>query len=613
MAEAGELDKLSVAQRNSLGIVDLRSKSQKKTKKEPVRYLIDDKCGICGDIKDATEVFFPYQVDYRGRTYPISAGVNPQVDDVGRSLLQFAAGERLDKIGARWLAVHVANSWGRDVTQQPKPGDLGKASFRDRLKWVRTNAKSIKECAADPYTNRWWMKAAKPWRFLAACIEWSQFRSNPRNFDSCLPVTIDGTCNGLQHIAALRLNAQLADETNLAPSDEPKDIYRTIANQLKLVLETEKEAGVEVAAQWLKEVEIDRDVCKSAVMTTPYGVTRYGIASQLFDETFTAAFHIPGHGPIRVKHIQNYGRLEQRLRSKEDDVSRFIWSRLPSPVRKAITSVVEDRKKCCKLVVDALNHIVQGEPIFDGKIFTKLSDETTKLLNSNPEGADLARLNKLLLLDAYRVEIRRTQGTRWRCCWYLAGKLEECIRKTVDPGDTLKTWLQSVAEVRAEANEGISWVSPSGFAVTQKALHMKKHNVGAGRMAFISYTPKLPPQVDLQKQKSKITPNFIHSLDAAHLMRTVRSLKAEKTDKDGVVHKGLRDFGVIHDGYVVHACHVHRLQKTLREEFIKMYSKDLLRDFRSQQSLATDCEMAEPPSRGDFDITQVKKSQYFFC
>jgi hypothetical protein len=609
MMFAGELTDLVEAQIKPLGLL-VTSKAPKKSKnaeREPVRYVIDDKCDVCRDIKDTAEIFFPYQVDYRGRAYPVSAGVNPQVDDVGRALLQFATGKPLNKVGARWLAVHLANSWGRDVTLKPKPGDMGKVAYRVRVNWVRTNAKRIKECAVDPFGSRWWMKAAKPWRFLAACFEWNRYRSNPRYFTTHLPVTIDGTCNGLQHIAALRLNSHLATETNLAPSEEPHDIYRTIADQLKGVLEREKQAGEEKAIQWLKHVEIDRDVCKSAVMTTPYGVTQTGMAGQLFEEDFSAALHIPGHGPFFVEHMRNYDRFEQRLLNKSDGVSEFVWNRLSGHVQQTLKSLDFTAKERCKLVVLQLNAIVERESIYDPSIFTNLSDETNELLKTNPDGDAVARLNKLLLLDSYPLEIKKTQGHRWWCCWYLAGKLEECIRQAVDPDDDLKKWLQEVATGRAKRNEGTSWVSPSGFPVAQRALIMQPHEIEVGRCKININKPKGKRtngfKVSVQSQKNKIAPNFIHSLDAAHLMRTVRSLKS----------KGVDDFGVIHDGYVVHACHVDQLQSTLREEFVQMYSKDLLQDFCSQQNFAGFLVPTAPPKPGDFDIRKVIESEYFFC
>lgn len=104
-------------------------------------------------------------------------------------------------------------------------------------------------------------------------------------------------------------------------------------------------------------------------------------------------------------------------------------------------------------------------------------------------------------------------------------------------------------------------------------------------------------------QGRKILPNFIHSLDAAHLMLTIQRLLSED----------LCDFGVIDDGYAIHACDVDQLQKALREEFVEMYRKPILEDLCDHQTRAG--RLFDAPSLPplNFDISEVLKSAYFFC
>ena len=50
--------------------------------------------------------YFPHNVDYRGRVYPLPSFVNPQSDDLGRSLLLFAKGEQIvDEEDFEWILV----------------------------------------------------------------------------------------------------------------------------------------------------------------------------------------------------------------------------------------------------------------------------------------------------------------------------------------------------------------------------------------------------------------------------------------------------------------------------------------------------------------------------
>ena len=68
---------------------------------------------------------------------------------------------------------------------------------------------------------------------------------------------------------------------------------------------------------------------------------------------------------------------------------------------------------------------------------------------------------------------------------------------------------------------------------------------------------------------SSVAPNFVHSLDATHLMMVVNRLTEEKVTTS---------YAMIHDSFGVHACDVDELQYVIRDEFTKLYSADVLMD-----------------------------------
>ena len=72
--------------------------------------------------------------------------------------------------------------------------------------------------------RRWWQSAEKPWEALAACMEVRDALAtgDPATFVSRLPVQIDGSCNGLQHYAALGRDLDGGFSVNLLPSDRPQ-------------------------------------------------------------------------------------------------------------------------------------------------------------------------------------------------------------------------------------------------------------------------------------------------------------------------------------------------------------------------------------------------------
>jgi Autographiviridae RNA polymerase len=226
---------------------------------------------------DEPQFYFPYQLDHRGRAYPVPQLVNPQSDHIGRSLLEFAEGKPLGGRGAYWLAIDIANWYWKK----------NKVSFDKRLRWVNEHEAEIIDFAANPIRpHRFWSEADKPWTFLAACQEWKRYREQGPDFRSHLPVSMDGTCNGYQHLSAMGLDPIGGSATNLVPGDQPEDIYQEVADHvsLRILFDTEdaREKPDQDAARELLG-KIDRSVVKHATMTTPYGVTRGTIYKQLLE------------------------------------------------------------------------------------------------------------------------------------------------------------------------------------------------------------------------------------------------------------------------------------------------------------------------------------------
>jgi DNA-directed RNA polymerase len=56
--------------------------------------------------------------------------------------------------------------------------------------------------------------------------------SNPEDYVSCLHVHQDGSCNGLQHYAALGRDMEGAYQVNLGPTERPGDVYTHVAKMV---------------------------------------------------------------------------------------------------------------------------------------------------------------------------------------------------------------------------------------------------------------------------------------------------------------------------------------------------------------------------------------------
>jgi len=160
---------------------------------------------------------------------------------------------------------------------------MKKENVSARLEYADKVLPKILESARTPLEgDRWWLESDDPWQTLAACVEIERALSHPggpADYTCHLPIHQDGSCNGLQHYAALGRDKLGARAVNLVPSEKPQDVYSEIAAIVDRRRGKDSEAGIEIATS-LKGF-IERKVVKQTVMTTVYGVTKYGASLQI--------------------------------------------------------------------------------------------------------------------------------------------------------------------------------------------------------------------------------------------------------------------------------------------------------------------------------------------
>lgn len=243
---------------------------KRNIQKRSVRLLCSQIIRIASQFSTYQKIWFPYQMDFRGRLYPIPVLLQPQGTDLAKGLLHFARGKPVDNNSIKWLEIHGANVYGYD-----------KESYTKRIEWTRQRAEEIKSYADNPLQNRGWTEADKPFQFLAFCFEYSDYITNSNSFITHIPIQLDGTCNGLQHYSALLRDPIGGKATNLINSEKPNDIYATVATRLeeklKDVIQHDNYAisvndGYNYADRWLS-LGINRKLTKRPVMVLPYGGT----------------------------------------------------------------------------------------------------------------------------------------------------------------------------------------------------------------------------------------------------------------------------------------------------------------------------------------------------
>jgi DNA-directed RNA polymerase, mitochondrial len=210
----------------------------------------------------------PLQMDLRGRLYGVPY-FNFQLGDHVRGLFLLADGERIGEDGLQSLKVHVAAlADGNDWSDVAKPSRLNK---EERIAWVDRNLQHLRRVGEDVErgvpTHR---PEDEPIQFLAACFELYRALQEGPDFITRLPLSFDGSCNGLQHYCAITRDEHVGRLVNLIDSDTIEDFYSHVAARANTLL-----------ASWGVNSQIDRDLAKQPTMSYFYGVTLSGMRRQI--------------------------------------------------------------------------------------------------------------------------------------------------------------------------------------------------------------------------------------------------------------------------------------------------------------------------------------------
>lgn len=183
-------------------------------------------------------------------------------------------------------------------------------------------------------------------------------------------------------------------------------------------------------------------------------------------------------------------------------------------------------------------------------------------------------------------------------CIYLARKLFQGIGRTVPSAEYGMHWLKNVVRDMPKGQR-MQWRTPTGFLVqhdyqTFEEVRVELRSCGVRTMLVHEPTDGVRP---VQMQNA-IAPNFVHSLDASHLTLTALDMQQKQ------LH-----MVAIHDSFGTHPCDVDEMHKSIREQFIRLYSdKHILSSFLFDVGVS-----GEAPLMGSLDLSAVRTSEFFFC
>ena len=186
---------------------------------------------------------------------------------------------------------------------------------------------------------------------------------------------------------------------------------------------------------------------------------------------------------------------------------------------------------------------------------------------------------------------------------YLARHCIAGTQRTCRAAYEAMKWLETTARAITATGEPIRWTTPLGVEIEQPYRNSRIHNISTmfQRLQMARRTHDCP--ISVSKQVRGLSPNFVHSIDASHLMCTAIACR----DND-------MRFAGVHDAAWTHAADADNLGRILREQFILIHEEPALwtlaEEFRRRYPEAV---FDDPPATGDFNISQVMEATYAFC
>lgn len=257
---------------------------------------------------------------------------------------------------------------------------------------------------------------------------------DPYSFESNFPVHQDGTCNGLQHYAALGGDSQGANQVNLGAAERPSDVYTYVAMMVQEKVKTDA-ANKDKYAMML-DGKITRKVVKQTVMTTVYGVTFIGAREQ----------------------------IERQLRDRKDVPEEECWYASAYLAKRVIQCI--------------------------GNLFSGAKDIQTWL-------------NLCARIISKSIPPARASDA-------LSAPIAQRSKEKAPASN----------RIRDEQMTAVVWTTPLGLPIVQPYRKTKRKQIATSLQSVYISDPNAPATVNSMKQASAFPPNFVHSLDATHMMLT---------------------------------------------------------------------------------------------
>ena len=429
------------------------------------------------------EGFYQYlDVDYRGRFYYCESFMNFQGSDMARGLFKFKHSKPMTESGLQWLAIHTASVFNMSYNIDEIPDwcsedyksylesegldniSVDKMTLEDRISWTNQYMTEIKDAGKHQEFST---LAEKKVSFLAACVEWYEFDcafKDNRIHMTSLPIPIDGSNNGWQHLGAISKDEQTGDLVGLIPVEIQKDFYVQTAKEMINLCKDDRLNSI-LAQMPMKHIR--KGISKRGSMTRAYSAGAKKIAENMFFDCKSEDYHTL------------YGITQDDCTKLSKLLIKAIDKVCPGPL--STMSYLQDLAMYqlgTHVKVDADGYEANAEY----REFSKKRDELMKKNFKTDE--DLIELNDVVIkLKEFTTNLKHGKG-----------------------------------------DDKIEWSTPSGFDVVYEKWIMqdrkargriKGYGNKTGQVTHVALVPTRMP--DRRGFVCGMSPNYIHSMDASHM------------------------------------------------------------------------------------------------
>lgn len=200
---------------------------------------------------------------------------------------------------------------------------------------------------------------------------------------------------------------------------------------------------------------------------------------------------------------------------------------------------------------------------------------------------------------------RASELPRGQAVAIFASVLWKSIGEVVVAAKEGMKFIQRVVAEVAKEDKAVEWTTPTGFIVEQCLFEQSSKQVKTKLLGGIS--PSLAAdgdKISVKDMRSSSAPNFVHSMDASHLVMACNRMK----------DKGIDSIAVVHDSFGTHAGDTQVLRESLSDTLIELYSNNVLEDLKASAEDTIKGEIdIDVPFIGTLDLEETRRSLYAFA